>query len=106
MEAPMSYKTRSESGQRVGNAPPLRLLTKRNIRFARRNWDVSTEQVAILRLTEELQLSVVAGDLRLLDGKWYVTPAGLLRIAHARGGDVGHQQTTSALTKPSAQQPG
>ena len=33
------------------------------------------------RLTEELQLSVVAGDLRLLDGKWYVTHAGLLRIA-------------------------
>jgi hypothetical protein len=33
------------------------------------------------RLTEELQLSVAAGDLRVLDGKWYVTHAGLLRIA-------------------------
>ena len=26
-------------------------------------------------------MSVVAGELRLLDGKWYVTHAGLLRIA-------------------------
>jgi hypothetical protein len=33
------------------------------------------------RLTEELQLSVLAGDLRLLEGKWFVTHAGLLRIA-------------------------
>ena len=32
-------------------------------------------------LTETYNLSVAAGDLQLLDGRWYVTHAGLLRIA-------------------------
>src|ERR1700693_4068139 len=81
-EAPMSRNKQSEKGRRIGNDFQSRLLTKRNIRFARRNWDLSTEQVAMLkRLTEELQLSFVAGYLRLLEGNWYVTHAGLLRIA-------------------------
>jgi hypothetical protein len=78
----MSRNIQSERGRRLGNALRLRLLTKGNIRFARSNWDISPEQVALLkRLTEELQLSVAAGDLRVLDGKWYVTHAGLLRVA-------------------------
>jgi hypothetical protein len=32
-------------------------------------------------MTEDLQLSVAVGDLMLLDKKWYVTHAGLLRVA-------------------------
>jgi len=32
-------------------------------------------------LTKTYDLSVAAGDLQLLDGRWYVTHAGLLRIA-------------------------
>jgi hypothetical protein len=32
-------------------------------------------------LTKTYNLSVAAGDLQLLDGRWYVTHAGLLRIA-------------------------
>jgi hypothetical protein len=78
----MSRNMQSDSGRHLGIDTQLRLLIKRNIRFARRHWDISAEQVATLkRLTEEFQLSVVAGDLKLLDGKWYVTHAGLLRIA-------------------------
>jgi hypothetical protein len=78
----MSFSIHSKRVGGLGNDAQLRLLAKRNIRFARRNWDVSVEQKAMLqRLTEELQLSVAAGDLRLLEGKWYVTHAGLLRIA-------------------------
>jgi hypothetical protein len=33
-------------------------------------------------MTHELGLSVASGDLILLDGKWYVTHAGLIRLAH------------------------
>jgi hypothetical protein len=81
-EAPMSRNMQNEKGRRHEIHLQLRLLTTRNIRYARRNWDVSTEQAAKLnRLSEELQLSVAAGELRLLDGNWYVTHAGLLRIA-------------------------
>ena len=78
----MSRNMQSDSGRHLGIDTRLRLLAKQNIRFARRHWDVSAEQAAMLkRVTEEFQLSVVAGDLKLLEGKWYVTHAGLLRIA-------------------------
>ena len=59
-----------------------RLLAIRNVRFARRMWEVSRDQVTALKdLTTELQLSVAAGHLKLIDSNWYVTHAGLLRIA-------------------------
>ncbi len=78
----MSRKMRSERRQVLGTDPPLRLLAIRNIRFARRNWEISPEQAATLKcMTEDLQLSVAVGDLMLLDNKWYVTHAGLLRVA-------------------------
>ncbi len=60
----------------------LHALGLQNIRSARRRWSVSSEQVNLLKaLTEEFQLSVALGDLSLLDGKWYVTHSGLLRLA-------------------------
>jgi hypothetical protein len=44
-------------------------------------------QVALLslkELTRRHALSVAAGDLQFLDGRWYVTQSGLLRIAQRR----------------------
>jgi hypothetical protein len=39
-------------------------------------------QVAVLKtLTGEFHLSVALGDLTLLEGKWYVTHSGLMRLA-------------------------
>jgi len=68
---------------RLATRSHLRILTLQNIRSARRNWAVSVTQIATLKaLTQELRLSVTAGDLSLLDGKWYVTHAGLMRLAH------------------------
>src|ERR1700735_3183685 len=61
---------------------PQSLLAMRNVRYARRTWGVSHEQAAVLKnLTEELELSVTSGHVRLIDSNWYVTHAGLLRIA-------------------------
>jgi hypothetical protein len=61
----------------------LRILTVQNIRSARRNWAISACQIAFLRtLTLETRLSVARGDLSLLDGKWFVTHAGLMRLAY------------------------
>jgi hypothetical protein len=41
-----------------------------------------TEQLTMLRtLTSHLQLSIAAGDLRLIESRWYVTHTGLLRLA-------------------------
>jgi hypothetical protein len=60
----------------------VRTLSVQNIRAARRNWVLSRNQAALLRtLTGELKLSVAIGDLKLIDGGWYVTHSGLMRLA-------------------------
>jgi hypothetical protein len=59
-----------------------RHLVIRNIRFARRKWEVSRDQVCALKdLSTELELSVASGHLKLIENNWYVTHAGLLQIA-------------------------
>jgi hypothetical protein len=78
----MNRHIKDKDRQPVKEKPQRRFLAIRNIRFARRNWGISPEQVATLKcMTEDLQLSVPLGDLLLLDNKWYVTHAGLLRVA-------------------------
>jgi len=54
-----------------------------NVRLARKIWgELSVGAVrALMELTEVHHLSVPGGDLQQLDGRWYVTHAGLLRIA-------------------------
>ena len=53
-----------------------------NRRFAERTWgELSEPQLRSLRqLTTSYQLSVATGDLICLDGHWYVTHSGLLRV--------------------------
>lgn len=60
---------------------------RRNLQFARGHWrNLSTEQAQSLRaLTRDFGLSLPLGDLLLLDGHWYVTHAGLLRLARRQG---------------------
>ncbi len=54
-----------------------------NARFARLIWGQLSPSArwALKQLTQRFALSVVEGDLLLLDGRWYVTHSGLLRIA-------------------------
>ena len=59
-------------------------LIRRNRRLARQKWGLERNHpllAALKSLTEDLALSVSAGDVILLQGNWYVTHAGLLRIA-------------------------
>ena len=58
-----------------------------NSRLARQLWgDLSRIALRSLReLTARYSLSVAAGDLQLLDGRWYVTHSGLLQLASRRG---------------------
>jgi hypothetical protein len=68
--------------QPVNKKQQRRLLANQNIRAARRKWQVSSDQAAALKdLTTDLRLSVTAGDLKLIEHNWYVTHAGLLRMA-------------------------
>ena len=55
-----------------------------NCRLARKKWNLQPKHplLATLKwLSEDFELSVSAGDLILLQSNWYVTHAGLLRIA-------------------------
>jgi hypothetical protein len=54
-----------------------------NARLARTMWgNLSRVSLHGLRsLIEEYGLSVLAGDLQVIDGRWYVTHAGLIRLA-------------------------
>jgi hypothetical protein len=42
-------------------------------------------RVSLTHLVAVLGISVFQGDVQFLDGRWYVTHAGLLRIAHRQG---------------------
>ncbi|MGC2466431.1 MAG: hypothetical protein WA517_14650 [Candidatus Acidiferrum sp.] len=57
-----------------------------NLRLARTMWGkLPKHTIDVLRqLTRKTGVSIAEGDLRLLDGRWYVTHSGLLGIAHRR----------------------
>jgi hypothetical protein len=59
-------------------------LIRANLRQARLHWPSLLTPRAIQMLkgyTEEFHFSISVGDLVLLDRSWYVTHAGLLRLA-------------------------
>jgi hypothetical protein len=57
-----------------------------NLRCARGTWGQlpATAIKTLKQLTCNLAVSVAAGDLQLLENRWYVTHSGLLRIAQRR----------------------
>ena len=77
------------SPRKEGWMPPGRALNtgssaiRSNSKFARTIWgELSPIALRSLKeLTERYALSVVGGDLLHLEGRWYVTHAGLLRLA-------------------------
>ena len=59
-------------------------LARKNMNLAKGKWvnALTRHHLQVLRsLTEGYGLAVALGDLLLLDGAWYVTHAGLLRLA-------------------------
>jgi hypothetical protein len=57
-----------------------------NLRVARTLWGPLSKIVtgSLRELTRKYGLSVVAGDLLLLEGRWYVTHAGLLQLGQRK----------------------
>jgi hypothetical protein len=76
---PRSQKSRCRSS--------LNNIFRSNLRHARRIWgDLHANAMRGLRdLSYAHALSVAAGELQLLEGRWYVTHAGLLSIASRSG---------------------
>jgi hypothetical protein len=63
-------------------------LASDNRKLARRLWGSghlnSTRLDCLKEITKHFQLSVAMGDLQLLEGTWYVTHTGLIRLAQRR----------------------
>jgi len=61
-------------------------LVRKNTNLAHTTWGglSSTLLQGLEELTERFRLSVALGDLQQIEGRWYVTHAGLLRIAQRR----------------------
>ena len=71
----------------MAKAKRFAALSRSNIREARRRWGsvVDSEKVKLLKVfTIEFHFMVSAGDVVLLNSGWYVTHAGLLRLAARR----------------------
>jgi hypothetical protein len=65
---------------------PKAKLIRDNVRTVKELYpQVTNSQMLVLReLSRTLRLSVRVGDLLMLDGRWYVTHSGLLRVAQRR----------------------
>jgi hypothetical protein len=65
---------------------PMAKLIRENARTVKKLYpDVTNSQLGVLReLSRTLRLSVRGGDLLMLNGRWYVTHPGLLRVAQRR----------------------
>jgi hypothetical protein len=61
-------------------------LLRSNLKCARHNWGGLSKITlqTLTGLTETYCFSVAAGHLQLLDGRWYITHAGLLQLAFRR----------------------
>ncbi len=60
--------------------------TNRNVRLAKQRWAglPTIALIALKELSREYRLSVALGDLLYIDERWYVSHAGLLRIAQRK----------------------
>jgi hypothetical protein len=61
-----------------------KVLSRCNCGLARKRWNLESKHPLLSTLkwlSEDFKLSVLAGDLILLQDNWYVTHAGLLRMA-------------------------
>ena len=60
---------------------------RRNLSLAKTLWSGQIHQhqkSALKSFSEKYQLSVGSGDLQLLEGRWYVTHTGLIRLAERK----------------------
>jgi hypothetical protein len=87
------------------NSPRQKLITQ-NRRHARMRWATLLNQVHLSTLKElamQFGFSVAMGDVMLLEGRWYVTHTGLIRLArHNRCAGI-HVRPVPEFSDPSTQ---
>ena len=78
-------------------------LTRRNLSVAKKLCpQVTALQLQALReISNTLRLSISGGELQMLEGKWYVTHSGLLRMAEKRRCIGIQSELEQTVSKPS-----
>src|SRR6266852_2598954 len=81
------------------------MLVERNLELATRAWGnlPETTSETLTGLTKRYAIVVSAGDLILLDGKWYVTHSGLLGLARRKRCAGIHVKPAGPFCDPFAQ---
>jgi len=81
-----------------------RRLIRQNLRLAKKlNPVIERPRILALRaLTEQFGFSVLGGELQILNGSWYVTHIGLLRIARRKRCRGIHVEAVDALCDSTA----
>jgi hypothetical protein len=80
-------------------------LYARNLRAARRAWGPRLQKSVaktLKCLSDDLRVDIASGDLLLLNDHWYVTHAGLLRVARRRRCSGINVEAVAALCDPTA----
>jgi len=82
---------------------PRAKLIRDNVRTVKKLYpQVTSSQMSALReLSRSLCLSIRIGDLLMLDGRWYVTHSGLLRVAQRRKCSSIKTQLVESVSSPS-----
>jgi hypothetical protein len=87
----------------MSRGEPKTKLIRDNVRTVKKLYpQVTNSQMLVLRdMTRTLHLSVRVGDLLMLDGRWYVTHSGLLRLAQRRKCSSIKTQLVENVSNPS-----
>jgi len=87
----------------MSRGEPKTKLIRENVRTVKKLYpQVTNSQMLVLRdMTRTLHLSVRVGDLLMLDGRWYVTHSGLLRLAQRRKCSSIKTQLVENVSNPS-----
>src|SRR6202051_420164 len=74
------------ANMRIVETDPIIKLVRQNLHLVKRLYPGLRQQdlQALRSLTRTLRLSVLKGEILNIEGKWYVTHAGLLQIAFRR----------------------
>ncbi len=79
-------------------APNFKKLLRENVRLARKTAFFSSRAIDLLAsITREFKFSFKAGELQIINGNWYVTHTGLLRLARRKRCSGIHVEAVDSL---------
>jgi len=96
----MQLPSRESDTRRVRS---FKKLLRENVRLARETARFSSCAIDLLAsLTKDFQFSFKTGELQIINGKWYVTHTGLLRLARRRKCSGIHVEAVDSLCDSAA----